>query len=228
VAGYADARQKVEEQALALREKLAAAHPGNPVARRNLMTSLRRMGDGYVDRRKFAVARDWYTKARAVAKQAGDGPLFRAEIDRVAEKQALCEAFAVGLRNPAAVVERYTPEVRAWALAALVAEHVRVLEPVSGMRAAGLLADHARGADDLYAAARGYASCAAVVRNQANQKDAEEGALTCLTRAADLGFRDADELADRVWDPCRARPEFRAAEAKVKAYPPLAPAPRAR
>ena len=85
-------------------------------------------------------------------------------------------------------------------LVELGAEHVRAQEPVSGMRAAGLLADHARGADDLYAAARGYASCAAVVRNQANQKDAEEGALACLTRAAALGFRDAGKLQEaREW-----------------------------
>ncbi|MDB5314102.1 MAG: pknD 3, partial [Gemmataceae bacterium] len=215
-AGYATAQLAAEQAALAVREKLAAAAPASPVVHRGVMTSLRRIGDALAEQRRFTDARQAYKAAQAVPARFGDKRVFAEEIREVADRLGVIEAVQVGMQNPAALADA-PPDLQARALAVVVSEHLRQGAPVSAARAAKQLAATARGPDDLYLAARGYASAPGYA----------ESAVELLKRAADAGFRDADELAGPAWDGVRTEKGFQDALAEIKKHLPLAPAPRA-
>jgi len=223
--GYPAAEFDAEGQALALRESLAAAFPTSPSAHRGVVVSRRRLGDLYARRGRFDAAQKHYAEARAVAAKFDDAPVFAAELATLADRLALAAAVRAGATNPGGMARDTAPEIRARALAAVMETHLARNEPVSAARAADLLVEHARGADDLYRAAKGYAAAAAKTTGDAGATNAA-AAIVTLTAAATAGFRTADDLRSAAWDALSDRTEFRAADAHIRALPPLAPSPR--
>ncbi len=225
------ARLDAETEAWHLREAVVEANPGSLIANRDLMISLRRMGDIALDDRNLPEARKWYAKAAAVAEKFGTDPIFASERATTADRMVLCEAIEKGQKAPLAVAS-YPLRIRGPALLALLepgregsigfteriawqlADYIKARDAQGQLALAGLgwesLAPLAlRNPEELYRLARAYAWCAA--RNPAGkQKDDYTGAaLYYLQAATGAGFNDAIRVkTDRVWNELKESPHF--------------------
>lgn len=167
--------------------------------RRRLALAMLRCGDISAEVKQLKTARQWYAKAADQANVPGD-PLLGPVAKRAAEQLVYADAVEAGLKDPAAVLDA-PAAARVPALRTVATIELRADHPTTAATAAALLAKESRAADDLFAAARTFAGCAAVTRLG---KDTRTGyaadAVVALRRATAAGFRDPDALTAPEWD----------------------------
>lgn len=231
VVDFSKFRRDAEMTALQLRDAVAAANPTNLAAARAVMTSRRRLGDVYSDRDEFNEAKTTYQEALKVPAQFTEvdkklvDAVFGTEIATVHKKLELLEAIRARTRDPVEMMKEY-PTVGPEALVVLIDRNLRAHDRLRAARAADVLEKHARGASDLYIAARTYAMCYPKTGSAATQKEFADSAVRVLKQAVAAGFRNADQLQDSRWDVVRDREDFRAVETTLRNYTPPIPAPR--
>jgi serine/threonine protein kinase len=224
-------RFEADKRVLLLREAVATANPTNLAAARAVMTSRRRLGDVYSDRDEFNLAKTTYQEALKVPAQFTEvdkklvDAVFGTEITTVHKKLELLEAIRARTRDPVEMMKEY-PTVGPEALVELIDRKLRAHDRLRAVQAAEVLEKHARGANDLYIAARTYAVCYPKTGSAATQKDFADSAVRVLKQAVAAGFRNADQLQDSRWDVVRDREDFRAVETTLRNYTPPIPAPR--
>jgi hypothetical protein len=205
-------RLRAELDALELRRKEAEERPDDPVAQRGLVTSKRRLAELDTAYRRYAPAAALYREADAVLAKFPGHPVLAAEAAAVAAGKEVLAGVKAAAASRTSVTAIESPDVRARVLRVIAEDALRQNQPVTATWAAGLLADNARGGDDIYRAAVVFARAAA--RPMAPPADADL-AVELLERAAARGFRNPDLLRARWWDGLRDRDRFRAAAGKI-------------
>ncbi|HEX4611474.1 MAG TPA: serine/threonine-protein kinase [Urbifossiella sp.] len=212
-ANLTEFQQEYEQDALALREKLAAARPDNPAAQVGLVASKRRLAEKMVSDRRYPDADKSYGEAKAILARFPDNPVLAVEATAVAEGVEVLAGVRAAARNRESVKDLPQP-VRARVLRQLAEDHLRFKQPVTATWAAGLLGENARGPDDLYRAAVLFARAAAQPGAPPEYRTA---AVEWLGKAVDRGFRNPDLLRARWWDGLRDTAGFKAVEGRLAA-----------
>ncbi|MCI0702621.1 MAG: protein kinase [Planctomycetia bacterium] len=194
-----------------------AAGVKTKAGRQRLALAMLRIGDISTDMEKFANARAWYKKAQAeVAGLATDtlcGPVAKL----IADQMTYLDAVEAGMKNPAAV-KKFPAHVQVAALRTVVELELRADRPVNADGAAGELAKVAKSADELFIAARCFASCVTSSRaTDVAKNTSAKLAVETLQKAIKEGFRNPDALSGPEWDAVSARvPEFATIRAELE------------
>ncbi len=158
------------------------------------------------DTRQLAAASDWYAKALKDVEAMKADPLLGPVGALAAEKLVFADAVRVGLGNPRNLSDRRYDAVRIAALRTIATRELRAERAANAASAADELAKVATTPEDLYAAARAFAGCAALGRDSDPTKDVyAKDAVAALKRAVGAGFRDDAAVAAPEWDAVRRR-----------------------
>jgi tetratricopeptide (TPR) repeat protein len=201
------AAMEAANRGLAVRRAVAAANPDNRYAHRNLMRAYRAVGDIHAQRLQLDEADKWYAEALRVAERFPNPAALAAEVAVVKEQRQVCKAITAGMAKFDAV-KAYPNPVLARALVVLLDVYLERGKRVEAAAAADLLASAARGPEDYYSAARGYAGAAFEAQSDDERRAYATQAVKYLKQAADAGFRDASRLDGPPWDAIRADPAF--------------------
>ncbi|MBN9517989.1 hypothetical protein J0H58_05640 [bacterium] len=212
-ADFPNYRLEKEREALALREAVAAANPDSPLAQRGVVTSKRRVAEALTARRDFKDAAKHYADAEAILGRFPGSTVLAAEAKAVAEGVEVLAGVRAAAANRESV-KSLPPPVRARVAAQLADDFTRQDYSVEATWAATILAETARGPDDLYRAAVVFARAASPKGAPAAYSDR---AVELLARAVGRGFNNPDLLRARWWDAVRMREAFKAVEARLSA-----------
>jgi tetratricopeptide (TPR) repeat protein len=218
--GMADRRLALEsyKKALELRRQLADADATSALAQRDLLSSFLKLGNLAQQSYEFKEAQDWYAQGLDVARRFAKPDLFKPQVAVLEDRLRFCRAAEEAVADPATAL-RQPDDLRGNVFVATIYALVRKeKQPAKARTAADMLAEIARGADDLYDAACGYALCVPLAENAEMKDRYAARAVDLLRQAVAKGYKNAAHMkTDTDLESLHQRDDFKKLIADLEA-----------
>jgi tetratricopeptide (TPR) repeat protein len=205
-------------KALKLRERLAEADPASAQAQRDLSVSYGKFGAVAQQEHEFEKAIGWYGRALDTAGRVPRPDFFKREVAELEARVRFCRAAQQAVADPATALKHPDNLRRPVLVAVISALATKEKQPLKAVAAAELLVANARGPEDLYNAACGYALCAPLADKPETKGEYAARAVELLRQAVAKGFKDVAQMKkDTDLDALRQRDDFKKVLAEVEA-----------
>jgi serine/threonine protein kinase/tetratricopeptide (TPR) repeat protein len=206
------------KKALEVRQRLADADKTSAQAQRDLIVSFFKLGNIAEQSYDFKKAQGWYGQGLDVSKRFAKPEVFKKEVALGEARGRICLASEQAVADPATAIKQ-PDDLRGPVLAfATFALAKKERQAAKAAAAADLLADNARGPDDLYNAACGYALCVSLADKPETREKYAARAIELLGKAVAKGYKDAAHMKkDTDLDALRQRDDFKKLLADLEA-----------
>jgi tetratricopeptide (TPR) repeat protein len=205
------------QKALDVLRKLAEADPTSAAAQRDLLVSYFKLGNVCQRQTEFTHAATWFQKALDIRARLAEPQFVAREAKIIEERLALCQAAGKALEDLSTAKE-LPPALRGPVLGAVARALLKQQKLARAAEAAGLLAQTAAGADDLYNAACVQALFVPSAAGPEQKEKYAARAVELLHQAVQKGYKNAAHLKkDTDLDALRSREDFKKLLADLEA-----------
>jgi tetratricopeptide (TPR) repeat protein/tRNA A-37 threonylcarbamoyl transferase component Bud32 len=206
------------KKGLAVSQRLADADKTSALAQRDLLVSHFKLGNAAQQTYDYKAAQESYGRALDIPKRFSRPEVFKQEVTILEGRIRFCRAAEQAVADPASALKQPADLRQPVLVAATYALARKEKQPARAAAAADLLADNARGPDDLYNAACGYALCVPLVEKPETKEKYAARAVELLRKAVAKGYKDAAHMRkDADLDALRQRDDFKKLLADLEA-----------
>jgi serine/threonine protein kinase/tetratricopeptide (TPR) repeat protein len=208
------------QKALEVSQRLADADKTSAQAQRDLIVGHFKLGNAAQQTYDYRAAQESYGRALDIPKRFSRPEVFQQEVTDLEARIRFCHAAEQAVADPASALKQPADLRQPVLVAAMLALARKEKQPARAAAAADLLADNAKGSDDLYNAACGHALCVSLADKPEMKEKYAARAVELLRKAVAKGYKDAAQMKkDADLDALRQRDDFQKLLADLEAAP---------